>query len=174
MFKKGEYVVYGSVGLCHIEDITHMSMTGTDKNKLYYVLKPFRVKDRKIYTPIDNEKVRIRKVISSEEAIEMIDEALDINVVSIKDEKRIEEKFKELARQGKPKDWIRLIKTLYVRKQERNSQGKKITATDEKYMKMAENHLYSELGFALGIKEDEMEEYITQKVNKAKSLYSDQ
>ena len=38
--------------------------------------------------------------------------------------------------------------------------GKKITATDEKYMRLAEKALYSELAIALGISKDKVLEII--------------
>ena len=47
----------------------------------------------------------------------------------------------------------------------RLKQGKKITATDERYLRMAEGNLYSELSIALGIPESGMEAYITNQMN---------
>ena len=38
MFEIGEYVVCGAKGVCQIRDITHIDMSGADKEKLYYVL----------------------------------------------------------------------------------------------------------------------------------------
>ena len=37
MFEKGEYIVYGHNGICEVEDITHLNLSGVDKGKLYYV-----------------------------------------------------------------------------------------------------------------------------------------
>lgn len=53
-----------------------------------------------------------------------------------------------------------IIKNIYHRKKVRNEQGKKNTAVDERYFKIAENTLYSELAFAVGKKKDEMQELI--------------
>ena len=44
---------------------------------------------------------------------------------------------------------------------QRSAQGKKITSTDEKYLKMAEDYLYSELEILLEIPKSQMEQYIT-------------
>ena len=44
------------------------------------------------------------------------------------------------------------------------AQGRKITATDEKYLKSAENRLYSELALALGQDKSDMEQYITMRI----------
>ena len=59
------------------------------------------------------------------------------------------------------------MKTLYLRKKERVAQGKKVTSLDEKYMKAAENELYSELSMTLGIPKDEMEDYIRERIQNA-------
>ena len=42
---------------------------------------------------------------------------------------------------------ISIIKTLYIRKQKRMAEGRKCTAVDEHYFKLAENQLHSELTF---------------------------
>ena len=52
------------------------------------------------------------------------------------------------------------------RKQLRLSDGKKITATDEKYMHMAEESLYWELGTALDIPKEQVLEYIVKAIEK--------
>ena len=44
MFEKGEYIVYGHNGICEVEDITHLNLSGVDKGKLYYVLAPLNKK----------------------------------------------------------------------------------------------------------------------------------
>ena len=40
MFEKGDYVVYGTKGVCQVEEITELAMKGTAEGKLYYVLRP--------------------------------------------------------------------------------------------------------------------------------------
>ena len=62
------------------------------------------------------------------------------------------------------KDWVKIIKTLYLRKKERIAQGKKTTAMDEKYLRMAEENLYTELSLALGVPKEKMEEHIASRV----------
>ena len=46
MFEKGEYIVYGHNGICEVEDITHLNLSGVDKGKLYYVLAPLNKRKR--------------------------------------------------------------------------------------------------------------------------------
>ena len=59
-----------------------------------------------------------------------------------------------------------MIKCIYDRKQLRLSEGKKITATDEKYMRMAEDALYLELGTALNMEKGQVVKYIIKEIEK--------
>ena len=67
MFQPGELVVYHTAGVCRVEAITKPNVSGADRNKEYYQLKPLQ-QDGVIYTPVDNPKVSIRPMISREEA----------------------------------------------------------------------------------------------------------
>lgn len=164
MFEKGEYIIYGTSGVCRIEDITTMDMVGVPDDKLFYVLSPSSQKGGRIFTPVENQKTVMRRVMSKKEAEELIEEITDIEELWITNEKMREENYKECMRSGDCRDWIRIIKTLYLRKQQRNAQGKRITATDERYLKLAEDYLYSELEIPLGIPKSEVEAYIIRKV----------
>lgn len=160
MYQIGDFVVYGRTGICEVTDITTMKMAGIPKDKLYYILTPWKDKGGKIFTPVDNEKVVIRTVISKEEAIGLLNRIPSIEELWIPNEKMREAMYKESIRKCDCEELIKIIKTLYIRKQERIAQGKKITTTDERYLKMAEGSLYSELSIVLGIPEIEMESYI--------------
>ena len=74
MFEIGEYIVYGVKGVCRIEDITHIDISGADKDRLYYVLAPVGDGSGRIYAPTDNQKITMRKVISREEADQLIED----------------------------------------------------------------------------------------------------
>lgn len=164
MFEVGEYIVYGVKGVCRIEDITHIDISGADKNRLYYVLTPIGESSGKIYAPTDNQKVMMRRIISKEEADRLIDELPQIDLLWVPDDKQREAKYKEALNTCDYRAWVSIVKTLYLRKQERVAQGKKITALDERYMRTAENELYSELSLTLGIPKSEMESYIRERL----------
>ncbi|MCI5649260.1 MAG: CarD family transcriptional regulator [Fusicatenibacter sp.] len=165
MFEKGEYIVYGTTGICRVEDITTMDMAGVPRDRLYYVLSPFRQKESRIFTPVDNQKTVMRPVISREEAMQLIDSMPDIEELWIPNEKMREELYKEALRSCDCKEWVRIIKTLYTRKKKRAHAGKKMPATDERYFRAAEENLYSELSIPLGISPAEVETYITKRLD---------
>ncbi len=164
MFEKGDFIVYGTNGVCEVKDITTINMKGAPKDRLYYILSPRHHKDSKIFTPVDSEKTVMRAVLTKEEANELINGIPEIEELWVSNDKLREEKYKETMRSCECRDWIKIIKTLYLRKQERIAQGKKTTAMDEKYLRMAEENLYSELSLALEIPKEEMEEYITKRM----------
>lgn len=160
MFEKGDYVVYGSKGVCQIQDITHVDIPGVDKNRLYYIMHPVQDNNGTVYLPTDSTKAVIRRVMSAEEAHQLIDEIPDIEQLWVSDEKKREASYKEALRTCNSRAWVSIIKALYLRKCERLAAGKKITALDERYLRAAEHELYGELSIALGIPKDEMESYI--------------
>lgn len=166
MFEKNDYIIYGTSGVCKVEDITTMNMDGISKERLYYVLSPSSQKGGKIFTPVDSEKTLMRRVLTREEASRLIDEIPDIEELWFTNDKQREEKYKECMKSCDCREWIKIIKTLYLRKQERSAQGKKITSTDEKYLRMAEDYLYSELEIPLGIPKDDMERYIAEQIER--------
>ena len=71
MFQPGELLVYGTTGVCRVEEITTPDITRADRGRRYYLLKPL-YQDGVIYAPVDSDKVPIRPVISREEAEALI------------------------------------------------------------------------------------------------------
>ena len=149
MFKKGDFVVNTNNGICEINDIVTMNMSGIDKE--YYLLIPVAEQTAKVYVPIDLATQRIRLAMSKKDALELIESIKDIDEAYIENEKEREKTYKEALNSRDPKRLVGIIKTLYLRKQERVEAGKKNTAVDERYFKLAENHLHSELAFALQV-----------------------
>lgn len=164
MFEIGEYVVYGNKGVCQVKDITHIDIAGADKERLYYVLDPVGDSNGRVYAPTDHPKITMRRVISKEEAGKLIEEFPEIELLWVPDDKQREAKYKEAMRTCDYRAWVSIVKTLYLRKKERIAQGKKVTTLDERYMKAAENELFSELSLTLGVPRADMEQYIREKL----------
>ena len=112
----------------------------------------------------------MRRVMTKKNAEDLIREIPDIATLDIQDDKLREEKYKECLRSCESREMIRIIKTIYIRKKERFAKGKKVTATDERYLKQAEENLYSELSMLLGIPKNEMEDYITARLDKVQKV----
>ncbi|MBP3889065.1 MAG: CarD family transcriptional regulator [Cellulosilyticum sp.] len=160
IFEKGEYIVCNNVGICLVEDVTPKDMDGVMQEKLYYILQPLDSVDSRIYSAVDNEKMAMRRVISNEEVENLLDEMKEIEILSVDNEKRREEIYKETLHKCECIGWAQLIKTIYCRKKEKASQGKKITTTDSKYLKKAEDYLYHELAISLNLEPIDIKERV--------------
>ena len=64
-------------------------------------------------------------------------------MLNVTNDKQRENEYKECIRSLDGKEWVRLLKTVRERGRGRMEKGKKMTALDERYMKMAEMQLYS-------------------------------
>ena len=126
-------------------------MPGLQIDTKCYLLIPVKRKDEKIYTPVDSEKVKMRRILSSEEARELMEKATDIKNLTIANEKQCESIYREELYSVDCYRWLGLLKTLYARKAERTANGKKITATDERYLKNVESRLKEELDLVIGM-----------------------
>ena len=164
MFDVGDYIVCGSNGICTVENIGTIDVPDVDPNRLYYILQPVYTKTSVVYIPVDNEKIVMRKVLTGEQVQKLIDQIPEIETIGEKNDKLREERFKECMRHYDCMEWIKVIKTLYLRRQERVERGQKVTATDARYLKAAEDQLYGEFAMALGIEKGEVEHFIEERI----------
>ena len=156
MFKVGDLIVYGNTGVCTVEKIGKPELTGVSDDKEYYTLSPYYSRNSRIFTPCDNDKVVMRPVISKKEAEKLLKEIPKIKLLVITDEKKREERYKETMRTCDCREFVSILKTIYSRKITRLAEGKKVTASDERYFNMAEEKLLGELAIALGVEKSEM------------------
>ena len=140
MYKKGDYVIKIPEGICEIEDVGCLDMSGVNKDKEYYALAPINQKGSKIYIPVDNVHGRIRNIISKEDAIAFIKSMPDIDEKDIQNEKMREQEYKAVILSGE------------------------LSSTDERYFKLAEYMLFSELSFVLNVPREHIEQYIADMI----------
>ena len=163
MYKAGEYVVKPNTGICRIEEIVEMDLTG-DGKKSYYLLHPIDDKKSTLYVTVDADRKRLRLAMNKEEARDFIGGIAYIEEVWIANEKMREQRYKEALRSNEAAELVAIIKNMYMRGQERLAAGKKITATDDKYFRQAEDILYAELAFSLQINKDDVRGLITKTI----------
>ena len=164
MFKVGEYVVNGANGVCKVEKIGPMELSGVESDKQYYTLLPLYTRGSQVYTPVDNKKVVLRSVISRQEACNLIDEMRDIEGITVKDDKKREIAYKEAIKSCDCREFIRIINTVLKRKKERLAAGKKMSACDERYFKQAKDNLYGEFAVSLKIAKDDVEDFVERRI----------
>ncbi|MBR1772190.1 MAG: CarD family transcriptional regulator [Lachnospiraceae bacterium] len=166
MFQKGEYVVSGNKGVCVVDDITTLDISGVDREREYYILKPIYMAGSTVYVPVDTADTSMRRVLSKEEADKLIHDIPGIPLITISNDKLLEQEYRGCMKTNDCAEWIRIIKTIYLRKQKRIEAGRKVTAVDAKYFRLAEDNLYGELAVALEMPRNEVESYITREIDK--------
>lgn len=167
MFCVNDYVVYGSEGVCRIEEIGHPDIAGLDRQKSYYTLSPV-YRHGKIYTPVDST-ILMRKVITKNQAEELIGgiNEIESDLDVPKDAKLANVFYRELVRSYECRKLISVIKYVFEKQREFALIKKNMPAVDMKFFKIAEDMLYNEFGFALGIDPKEVKGYIAACCEKA-------
>ena len=160
MFKIGDRVIYGSSGVCDVTDISTINIDGIPKDKLYYILCPYGKNESFIYAPVENCKVVMRKVLTLAEAEALIAEIPALEPVEAGTDKQREQLYRECIKSCDCRRLIAVIKTLWLRNQDRIKTGKKSSALDERYLKLAEDALYGELALALGLEKSDVGPHI--------------
>ena len=164
MYKVNDVVVYASYGVCEISAIEERDFSG--ENVEYYVLRPVGDSRNTFYVPTAKSALteQMRRVYTREEVEALIRVMPDEDFIWIDDEAVRKEKYREIISGGDRLELVKLIKTLYIRRQELLQQHKKLHSADEKFLAEAENMLYDEFAYALGIGKDEVVPYIKEHV----------
>lgn len=162
MFSIGDYVACGNKGVCVIGEIKTLDISGVDKDEQYYILKPVYNAASTVYIPVALAEESIRPVLTADEAKRLVADIPQIDCLDITSEKLVEGMYKGCIRSNDVREFVRLIKTIYIRKQKRLEAGRKETAIDSKYFRIVADFLFGELAVSLDIPKNEVEEYISE------------
>lgn len=164
MYKIGEYIIYGNDGVCKVEDVGVLNISGINKKRIYYTLKPL-YENGKIFTPIDTS-VFMRSLINYEEVQQLIE-----SIPYIKDKKCNEKNsrllqiyYKNILQTHECSDLLTLIAGIYEKKDKAMKNGKKLGQIDNRFMKVAEGLINDEFSVVLGIPREEVADYIKEKI----------
>ncbi len=168
MYQKGDFVTYGCKGVCQIRDITTLRMNGIPKDRLYYEMQLVRDPGSKIFTPVEHEasKGMMRPVLSEDEAISLLDRLLDLDEEWIRDDREREAHYRDVINRSDAEGMLSIIRCLHLRRRERLMIGRKLTAMDSKYLRMAEDNLYTEFSLALQIPVSEVQEQVSDRLDR--------
>lgn len=164
MFNIGDYVVYGTEGVCEVKDIGTLDMDGVPQDRRYYFLMPIGSSRSMIYSPVDSVKARIRRIMTKDEVERLIDSIPNISMLEAPSDKLLEEKYRESVRSCDPTEIMRIIKTTFFRKEARIREHKKVTALDDRYQKQAQTYLHAEIAVVLSIPAEQVPDYIIGRI----------
>jgi CarD family transcriptional regulator len=160
MFAVGDKIIYGENGVCTVEAVGKLAMSGTDRERIYYTLSPM-VGTGTFYAPVDT-KVFMRSIMSKREAEDFLESMAEIEPAICHDVRftHVDAFYKELFREHTCQALVAMLKGIYS--QERSSRSNRI----DMVTKRAKEILNGELSVALGIPYDETEEYVRRRMKK--------
>ena len=164
MCQIGEKVVHVNGGVFIVEEEKIMNYGFGDTK--YLILKPYYINESNktltIYVPYDKKDELIRKVMSKEEALKLIEQIKVIEPIWYQDAKTRKDKFGELIRSKDINEICKVVKSLYVKQLELQEKNKFLNLMDYDYLNKLKNGIEEELAISLNMTVNEINEYITR------------
>ncbi len=164
MFEIGEHIVYGTSGICRVEEICKSPYDKNDTRTYYLLIPAHNPMGSTIYTPVDNDRVPMRRLMTPEEIEALICAMPAIEVLQVPVEKQRREIYRTVIGALRPEGYVSVIKTVHRRREELTAARKHFPVSDMEYGRLAKHMLYSECAHVLGLAEDGMEAYIEEKL----------
>ena len=161
-FSIGEIIVYGSNGVCKIDDIKETSFF-KEPPKTYYFLSPLFVKSSSvIYVPLDNpaQAGKIQPIMTEKEADEFIKSLPVTGMEWIEDRNRRKEAFSKVLSSGTRSDIAALIELIISHRKLLENEGRKLNAQDERALDEAMRRIDNELAIIKGVEPHVIQEQI--------------
>lgn len=168
MFEVNENIFYGMVGICKVSDIRKGKYLG-NVSKEYYVLQPLQMKDTVIKIPTDSTAVVMRKPMSYDEAERLLCKLGEMEENWVDNPKERSKKYDEKIREGNPEEWVRIIRTYYVKKQEYRQKNRKLAISDGTIENNARRLFHDEISYVYHCEPENVEELIRTKIEGCKA-----
>ena len=165
MYNVDDLIVYRNCGVCRIDSIGIPEISGVDKSRHYYTLRPLYAKSSVIYCPLGKTDHVMRPIATSEDVRNLICSIPCIGTFEEENPRALTEKYDGAIKSNDCSEWIKIIKTVYEKKEKVQKKGKKLTQNDIRYMKLAEELLHGELAVILQIAKESVSNYISNEVN---------
>lgn len=170
MYQIGDHIVYGISGVCLVADICASPFDKRDA-RTYYVLKPLGGPSSSvIYTPVDNDRVPMRALLSREEVLAFLSRLAAIPCLSIPSEKGRREAYRAAIVAGRPESYLAVIKAIGGRRTAFHGTQRRLPEFEMEYEGIARRYLYTELSIVLGRPFEEMEAYVTGRLEESLAI----
>ena len=166
MCQIGEKVVHINGGVFIVKEEKIMNYGFGDIN--YLILKPYYTDDSNktlvVYVPEDKKDELIRKIMSREEALQIIENLKKIEPIWYQDLKIRKEKFGELVKSRNINDICVVVKSLYVKQLELQENNKSLNLLDYDYLNKLKKGIEEELAISLNMSINEINDYIANMI----------
>ncbi len=166
VYQIGDLLIYGSEGVCRVDEIGPSRNFGIAGDRLFYALSPL-YREGRVYTPVDTS-VYMRPVLSREDALELIHNIphMGAKVCQERSPRGLVDYYQACLRSHDNRELVRMIQGVYQKQKAAIVKGRKLGQADERYMKQAVYILHGELAVALGIPFEEVPDYIQRIINR--------
>ncbi|WP_453992886.1 CarD family transcriptional regulator [Bacillus nitroreducens] len=167
MFKIGDLVVYSSLGICKIADISEETYAGITRK--YYVLHPIEDDNLIIRNPVDNDKVLMVGIIDRDEAKEMLESFNRPGIGWIEKANERTKMYNDIVMTGDRKGIAGIVNTLMCRKYEYEMNDKKLSEPDRRLLLHVQDILYKELAISLDTTFEKISKQVEKRIKKKMS-----
>ena len=138
MFQPGDFVVYGSSGVCRVIQVGALEGKSADPTRQYYTLQPVFESER-IYTPVDSG-VFMRPAMTKEQAQAFIRQIPSIgeDLCTERNPATLRIHYEASLQSHQCEELVRLIKGIRHKCRETEKKGRKMGQVDQRYRKKAE------------------------------------
>ena len=159
MFSVGQNVLYGTNGVCVVNDITEKKVGKVSME--YYVLKPLDTNFSTLFVPTGNENLvkKIRTVMTKDMINDILSHLPEPGEWNDNKQERSEQ-FKEVISNGDFTELIRMIRLIYKHSDELTKLGRHLHMSDERLLKEAEKMVTEEIEFVLDVDKQQAIEMI--------------
>lgn len=160
MYSENDTVLYGTQGVCTIEEIVRKEFHGSVQK--YYLLRPVFDSRSTIFAPCDSSvtESKMRELSSQDKINEIIKEVSNEPVDWIDDTNQRRQIFSEALHSGNSRRILKLAKTIYNHREKLFSQGKNLSSFDTRFLKEAEKIVFEEFAFVLDLTPSQVLPYI--------------
>ena len=159
MFSVGQNVLYGTNGVCVVNDITEKKVGKVSME--YYVLKPLDTNFSTLFVPTNNEALvkKIRGVMTKDMINGVLSNLPEPGEWNDNKQERSEQ-FKAVISNGDFTELIRMIRLIYKHSDELSELGRHLHMSDERLLKEAEKMVTEEIEFVLDVDKQQAIEMI--------------
>ena len=153
MFSVGQNVLYGTNGVCVVDDITEKKIGKVSME--YYVLKPLATDSSTLFVPTHNEELvkRIRDILNKDSIDSILANLPDIGEWNENKQERSDD-FKSIIVDGDCVELIRMIRLIHAHSNDLAENGRHLHMSDERFLKEAEKMVSEEISLVLDVDRD--------------------
>lgn len=160
MYSVNDTILYGTQGVCTVCEIVKKKFGENETD--YYMLRPVFDKNSTILAPCHSDitKQKMRSLLSKDEILELKEKISNEPVLWVDDALERRKLFSNILHSFESKSILLLAKSIYLHKQELLSKGKNLSSFDARFLKESEKISFEEIAVVLGIKTDEVLDFL--------------